>query len=658
MRFLTSSALLTLLLSPSLSTEAFGVPRHGSANVTGGGKSLIGPPFIPRGGSALQSTAEAASVVDVPTSPIEGMRPGTSGLRKKVEIWQGADALNEHYVENFIQSLIETAAASNGGTMVGTIIVAGDGRYFNNEAMQIIFRVLAGNGVKNIWVPRDGIMSTPAVSAAIRRREGGQADGAIVLTASHNPGGPGEDFGIKYNEGLGQPAGEEFTESLYERSLEIKSFKTVEGTSEVDLSAAAGTAVKLTSDSTVTIIDPYDCYLDALRSCFNFDELRDFAKREGFSLLFDGMHGAGGPFAKRVLVEELGLPESSLLRCDPRPDFGKCHPDPNLTYAADLVKRMGLKADGSADESVDISTLPTLGAANDGDGDRNLVAGAGCFVTPSDSLALICDNWEAIPHFAKAGGPKGVARSMPSSAALDVVAEARNIPCFSTPTGWKFFGNLMSSKELFDQTDYTPFLCGEESFGTGSDHIREKDGLWAVLAWMSILMKANENVPAGERLVGVEDIVTKHWSKYGRHFYCRYDYEAVASDAANQVMDLIRDQFVQGDCASVADDDSGIKLRGAEEFSYSDPVDGTKTSNQGLILSFEYSNGDTARAVFRLSGTGSAGATIRMYLEKYEKDESKHGEAAPVALKGLADRAIRLVTMQELTGRDAPTVIT
>lgn len=348
--------------------------------------------------------------------------------------------------------------------------------------------------------------------------------------------------------------------------------------------------------------------------------------------------------------------QSSLLRSNPLQDFGKCHPDPNLTYAADLVKKMGLKADGSPDESFDFDSIPMLGAANDGDGDRNLIAGAQCFVTPSDSLAMICDNWEAIPHFAKAGGPKGVARSMPSSAALDVVAKARDIPCFSTPTGWKFFGNLMSSKEMFDGTDYTPFLCGEESFGTGSDHIREKDGLWAVLAWMSILMKANENVPEGEPLVSVKDIVKNHWAKYGRHFYCRYDYEAVESDSANEVMDLIRDSFVNGDVSSAESGD--IELVGAEEFGYTDPVDGSTTSKQGLILSFKYPSGDTARVIFRLSGTGSAGATIRMYLEQFEKDQSKHDEAAPVALKSLADRALSLVKMTELTGRESPTVIT
>jgi phosphoglucomutase len=318
---------------------------------------------------------------------------------------------------------------------------------------------------------------------------------------------------------------------------------------------------------------------------------------------------------------------------------------------------MGLRPDGSADESVDLSSVPTLGAANDGDGDRNLIAGAGCFVTPSDSLAIICDNWDAIPHFVKAGGPKGVARSMPSSAALDVVAKARDIPFFSTPTGWKFFGNLMSSKELFGKTDYTPFLCGEESFGTGSDHIREKDGLWAVLAWMSILMNANVGTVEGEPLTGVRDIVQKHWVKYGRHFYCRYDYEGVDSNDANSVMDLIRDKYINGDI-SAANDESNIKLVNAEEFSYTDPVDGSKATNQGLILGFEYPNGDSARVVFRLSGTGSAGATIRMYLEKFEKDVSKHNDSAPNALKTLADRALGLVQMEKLTGRDSPTVIT
>jgi len=609
----------------------------------------------------LDMNTATNGVVSVSTSPIKGMRPGTSGLRKKVEVWMG-----EHYVENFIQSLIDTAIESNGGQILDTVVVAGDGRYYNNEAVQKISRVLAANGVSNIWIPRYGIMSTPAVSAVIRRRthdgsgEDGQgiAQGGIVLTASHNPGGPGEDFGIKYNEGLGQPAGEDFTESLYKKTLDISSYKTISNSEDVDLSAPVGTQYQLTSVSTVTLIDPFQNYLEALKSCFDFAKLKEFGSRDGFSMVFDGMHGAGGKYAQKVLVEELGLPESSLMRCNPLPDFGKCHPDPNLTYASELVKKMGLLPDGSADSSLDASSLPSLGAANDGDGDRNLIAGAGCFVTPSDSIALICDNYESIPQFASKGGLNGVARSMPSSAALDVVAKARGIPCFVTPTGWKFFGNLMSSRESFDGKDYSPFLCGEESFGTGSDHVREKDGLWAVLAWMSILSKANEGVAEGEPLVGVREIVAKHWARYGRHFYCRYDYEGVDSGDANEVMDLIRKKYVNGDSASFEASELGIKLDEAVEFSYTDPVDGSQTSSQGLILNFQLASGDPARVVFRLSGTGSAGATIRMYLEQYEKDASKHDMSAPFFLKGLAEEALTLVQMKKTTGRDAPTVIT
>jgi len=666
MRLLPAAIAIALSASPSVvfSTEAFatrpssvfGVDRGASGAASLLARSRRGGAFEKhesRSALSAATTDAVGNAISVDTSPIEGMRPGTSGLRKKVEVWQG-----EHYVENFIQSLVDTAKDANGGETLETIVVAGDGRYYNNEAMQNICRVLAGNGIKNIWVPQNGIMSTPAVSAVIRQKDGGAAQGGIVLTASHNPGGPGEDFGIKYNEGLGQPAGEEFTDALYDKSLEIKSYQSVEGSHDIDLSAPVGTQYQLTDTSTVTIIDPFENYMEALKSCFDFDKLKEFGQREDFSVLFDGMHGAGGIFAQRVLIDELGLPESSLMRCDPKPDFGKCHPDPNLTYASELVKKMGLQPDGSADPAVaDPSAIPALGAANDGDGDRNLIAGAGFFVTPSDSMALIADNWEAIPHFARAGGPRGVARSMPSSAALDVVAEARGFPCFVTPTGWKFFGNLMSSKEMFDKEDYTPFLCGEESFGTGSDHVREKDGLWAVLAWMSILMKANEETAVGA-LVGVNEIVTSHWAKYGRHYYCRYDYEGVDSDAANQVMDTIRDNFVTGNVAYGVPGESGIELVDAVEFGYTDPVDGSQTSNQGLILNFKVSSGDPARVVFRLSGTGSAGATIRMYLERFEKDSAKHDMSAPVALKDLAEEALRLAKMEDTTGRDAPTVIT
>lgn len=659
-----AAILSTIEPSSSFARPSFGIGANGrSSSSNGVGDGVTSTCSLPsRGGETLSmSTATDSEVVTVSTSPIEGMRPGTSGLRKKTTVWE----MTENYVENFIQSLIDTAMESNGGKMLDTVVVAGDGRYYNNDAIQTIARVLAANGVSNIWIPQDGIMSTPAVSAVIRRRtadgsgEDGQgvAQGGIVLTASHNPGGPEEDFGIKYNEGLGQPAGEEFTETLYEKTLEIKSYRTL-NSDGIDLSAPVGTEYQLTPTSKVTLIDPFENYLDALKSCFDFDGLKQFTSRPDFRMLFDGMHGAGSKFARRVLVDELGMPESALMRCDPLPDFGGCHPDPNLTYASELVKRMGLRADGSADDSVDASSLPVLGAANDGDGDRNLIAGAGFFVTPSDSMALICDNYDAIPQFASKGGLNGVARSMPSSAALDVVAEARGIPCFVTPTGWKFFGNLMSSKESFDGKDYGPFLCGEESFGTGSDHVREKDGLWAVLAWMSILSKANEGVGEGEPLTSVREIVTRHWAKYGRHFYCRYDYEGVESESANAVMDFIRSSFVGSDSGTFEANEAGIRLVGAEEFSYEDPVDGSRTSKQGLILNFELASGDPARVVFRLSGTGSSGATIRMYLERYEKDSSRHDMSAPVALKELADVALKLVKMEETTARNAPTVIT
>jgi len=653
---LTAVAALAFSLIPSISpTKAF-VPRV-FRNI----RKKDADAFMSnqcRGGQQQNPAAASGILAEIPTSPIPGMKPGTSGLRKKVEVWQGIDGeINQkHYVENFIQSLLDTAK-ENEGQIPKTLIVAGDGRYFNDEAMQTICRVLAGNGVKNIWIPRFGIMSTPAVSAGIRTREGGSADGGIILTASHNPGGPGQDFGIKYNEYHGQPAGEEFTDKLYERSLEISSFKTVQGSNDIDLDAEVGTSFLVSSGSTVTIIDPFTEYVKVLKESFNFDEIREFAQHPKFSILFDGMHGAGGPFARKILVEELGFPESSLMRCDPRKDFGKCHPDPNLIYASELVQKMGLKSDGSSDENT-VSGAPTLGAANDGDGDRNLIAGAGCFVTPSDSLAIICDQYKAIPHFQKAGGLKGVARSMPSSAALDAVAKVLDIPLFVTPTGWKFFGNLMGSKEQFQRTDYTPFLCGEESFGTGTDHIREKDGLWAMLAWISILMNVNKDIKDGEPFIQVKDIVMNHWMKYGRHFYCRYDYEAVKSDGANKMMDLIREKFVQGDISALSQDTSGIKLVASEEFSYTDPVDGSITSSQGLVLLFQYSNGDDARVVFRLSGTGSAGATIRMYLEKYERDEERYCKAAPSVLKSLADHAIDLVQLESLTGRNSPSVIT
>jgi len=499
------------------------------------------------------------------------------------------------------------------------------------DAIDRISSVLAGNGVSKIYLPQGGIMSTPAASAFIRSPEN-DCEGGILLTASHNPGGPDGDFGIKFNGKRGEPADEMFTDEVFRLSSEIDAIKTTTNALSksnnfkndnanletyqpmVDDNLAIDDILFSTpkssfrvgvTDSFVHIVDPFADYVDLLKREFSFDKLRALMAHPEFYLLFDGMHGAGGPFARRIFQQELGLESGrngELLRCDPRDDFGGCHPDPNLKYAAGLVSRCNAipTANANANANANAKT-PTLGAANDGDGDRNMIVGHGIFVTPSDSLAIICNNQGSIPGFSRAGGLKGCARSMPSSSALDVVAAAHGIPCFVTPTGWKFFGNLMDSKDHFGKTDYTPFLCGEESFGTGSSHVREKDGVWAVLAWMSILADKNSNTAPTEPLVTVKHIVHDHWRQFGRHFYCRYDYEGVDSEAANAVMEEVR------------------SLSKSVEFIYEDPVDGSVSANQGLILQFD----DTTRAVFRLSGTGSEGATIRIYLEQYVREVSE-----------------------------------
>jgi len=466
-----------------------------------------------------------------------------------------------------------------------------------------------------------------------------------VLTASHNPGGIDDDFGIKYNEARGQPADENFTNQVYEKTKTIREFKIVSGGEEVvDLEAEAGTSV-VVGGTRVTIIDPFEVYIDCLMKSFDFGVLKKFVSDPRVSITFDGMHGAGGPFASKILGEILGVEE--LMRCESKVDFGGIHPDPNLSYAKDLVELMGMKPDGTA--SKDKSSKFTLGAANDGDGDRNMICGKGIFVTPSDSLAIIADRCRCIPQFKD--GLKGVARSMPSSAAVDVVAERNGVECFVTPTGWKFFGNLMDSEEAFNKKCYSPFLCGEESFGTGSDHIREKDGLWAVLAWISILADANEGNDGD--LVEVRDVVEQHWKKYGRHFYARYDYEACESEAAEELMDGLRGLI--GEVGGGGGEE--IQFENCEEFEYTDPVDGSFSGKQGMILNFTIkSTGDSARAVFRLSGTGSSGATIRLYLEQY--DGKNWDGSAPERLKGLGEEAVRISKLRELTGREKPTVIT
>jgi len=441
------------------------------------------------------------------TTPVEGMKPGTSGLRKKVKVVR--DGL---YLHNFVQALFDSLPPheKEGATMV----VSGDGRHYNREAIQIIIEIAAANGVGRLWIGKGGIMSTPAVSAVIREREGGTAMGGIILTASHNPGGPEEDFGIKYNMQNGEPALESFTDAVYAATLSIEEIKILANAPKVDLDVLGVTRV---GEMVVEVIDPVQDYLGVLKDAFDFEALRKFIARPGgFKLVFDAMHGVAAPYAQVVLGKELGCPPSTFLHASSKEDFGGLHPDPNLAYASDLVKVMGLLPSGAPDPSmVEDKDVPDLGAAADGDADRNMILGKRFFVTPSDSLALIAANADAIPFFREQGGLRTVARSMPTSQAVDQVARAKGLTCVETPTGWKYFGNLMDARALGSAQDYVPILCGEESFGTGSNHVREKDGMWAVLAWLSILASHNPNPEAP--LKPISAIVQEHWAVYGRY---------------------------------------------------------------------------------------------------------------------------------------------
>ncbi|CAN1297216.1 Phosphoglucomutase, cytoplasmic [Linum perenne] len=560
-------------------------------------------------------------VSTVQSSPIDGQKPGTSGLRKKVKVF-----MQPHYLENFVQSTFNALTPEK--VRGATLVVSGDGRYYSKEAIQIIIKMAAGNGVRRVWVGQNGLLSTPAVSAVIRERvgaDGSKATGAFILTASHNPGGPDEDFGIKYNMENGGPAPEGITDKIYENTKTIKQY--------------------LTSDvpDVIHFLLDFQSFVYFFSSfTFMLESIKKLITSPNFSFCYDALHGVAGAYAKRIFVEELGAQESSLLNCVPKEDFGGGHPDPNLTYAKELVDRMGL---GKSDSNVE---PPEFGAAADGDADRNMILGKRFFVTPSDSVAIIAANAvESIPYFSS--GLKGVARSMPTSAALDVVAKSLNLKFFEVPTGWKFFGNLMDAGLCS--------VCGEESFGTGSDHIREKDGIWAVLAWLSILAYKNKDILSGGKLVSVEDIVRKHWATYGRHYYTRYDYENVDAGAAKELMsNLVK---LQSNLAAVNEIVKGIrpdvsKISHADEFEYKDPVDGSVSAHQGIRYLFE----DGSRLVFRLSGTGSVGATIRLYIEQYEKDPSKIGRDSQEALSPLVEVALKLSKMQEYTGRPTPTVIT
>jgi phosphoglucomutase len=540
----------------------------------------------------------------VTTRPIPGQRPGTSGLRKKVAVFQQAP-----YLENFVQSIFDSLQGLRGQTLV----LGGDGRFFNAVAIQAILRMAAANGFGRVLVGQHGILSTPAASCVIRKRA---AFGGIILSASHNPGGPEGDFGIKYNTGNGGPAPEKITEAIYTHSQAITRYLTVDAP-EVDL-GAVGTSVL--AGMAVEVIDPVADHADLLASLFDFDRIGALLRSGTFRMRFDAMHAVTGPYAHEIFVKRLGAPASSVMNGVPLPDFGGGHPDPNPTYADALMALM-FGADAG----------PDFGAASDGDGDRNMIVGRRFVVTPSDSLAVLAANAHRVPGYA--AGLKGVARSMPTSAAVDRVAAALGIACHETPTGWKFFGNLLDAGRVT--------LCGEESAGTGSDHLREKDGLWAVLFWLNILAVRGESVEA---------IVRDHWATFGRHVYSRHDYEGVDTAAANALMAHLRDALPGLPGRTV----EGATIASADDFAYLDPVDGSVSTAQGIRIGLS----DGSRVVFRLSGTGTEGATLRVYLERFEPDASRHGVETQRALAPLIALAERLAGIRARTGRAQPTVVT
>lgn len=582
----------------------------------------------------------------VSTAPIAGQKPGTSGLRKKV-----AEFKKENYLNNFVQAAFDAIKASGTDISKGSLVIGGDGRYFNPEAIQILIQMGVANGVRRFWIGQDGLLSTPAVSAIIR--EGGprwqKAFGAFILTASHNPGGPTEDFGIKYNCEHGEPAPERMTDEIYANTTTIKSYKICKEFPSIDIGAAGHSKIMSDDGSAevnIEVIDSTEAHVKLLKSIFDFSAIRGLLDRPDFSMVYDAMHGVNGPYVKKVFCDILGQDLSVTLNCVPKDDFNGGHADPNLTYAKELVAVMGLNRKG---EKIDMGgrPIPSFGAAADGDGDRNMILGTQFFVSPSDSLAVIVANADTIPFFRTQGGLKGVARSMPTSGAVDLVAKDLNYSLFETPTGWKYFGNLMDSKELFDGAEYTPFICGEESFGTGSDHIREKDGLWAVLAWLSILAHANTN-SLSDTLVSVEDIVKAHWAKYGRNYYSRWDFENMNATKANAMMDKMRAETDANTGKTVGK----YSIEKSDDFVYVDPVDGSVARKQGMRFLMT----DGSRIIFRLSGTAGSGATVRMYIEQYEP--TKIDMVASEALADLIRVALDLSDLKGFLGTEEPTVIT
>ncbi len=539
---------------------------------------------------------------EIRTTPFNDQKPGTSGLRKKVEVFQ-----QPHYLENFIQAIFNAIGGAKGKTFV----IGGDGRFYNSHAIQIIIKMAAANGASALYVGKNGILSTPAASCIIRKHG---LSGGIILSASHNPGGPDGDFGVKFNIENGGPAPEQLTERIFQEASKIDRY-FISDFPDLDLSTMGKMFVEQTE---IEIIDPVSDYADLMEKLFDFNAIKDLFSK-GFRMKYDAMNAVTGPYAKEILVRRLGAPGDTLLHGEPLEDFGGFHPDPNLKYAKELVQEL-FSEDG-----------PDFGAASDGDGDRNMILGKNFFVTPSDSLAVLAANAKLVPGYKK--GLAGIARSMPTSRAADKVARHLGVACYETPTGWKFFGNLLDAGRIT--------LCGEESFGTGSDHIREKDGLWAVLFWLNLLAVTGKSV---------EKIVIHHWLEYGRHFYSRHDYEALDPDTAAKLMDDLRTKLPHLKDARMA----GLKIESADDFSYEDPVDGHVSKHQGIRIFFE----NEARLVFRLSGTGTVGATLRVYIEHYEPDPAKHDMPVQKALEPLIKAADMIAEIKKRTGRTGPDVIT